>query len=166
MEYANRITDLETAFNLLHLLEHLNGTVIASIDRQVTLECINPAIFRMLICHHRARGGNYRLHVHTYGIWMARNLPMASIRFLIPSRISTTNQRSVADDTFVHARALLGMVNPGSTNLIWEMAATAGLYSRKLDIMTSPESEWTTAQEHTLMNEMVEVGLFAAGEMD
>lgn len=163
MEYRNRIADVESAFNLLHLLQHLNGTAFEYISRH-TLERINPIVFPTLIRHNRAKGSAYMLHVRRYGLWMPFDEKPAATRLLIPH---TANRRSEVDGAaFLYARVLVGgFVEPSTTNLIWEKATTAGLYCQKVDIFTEVESRWTTAQEHSLMNEMVEVCLFAIDDM-
>jgi hypothetical protein len=166
MEYTNRIADVETAFNLLHLLQHLNGTAIGLLFRQLSLELINPIALRTLVRHHRAKGSDYRLHVCVYGCWKTYDVKSAATRFLIHRPAAGTATRRSGDEfddaAFVHVYGLLGgLVNPGTTDLIWEMATTAGLYCRRVEILTTEESEWTTANEHSLMNQMVEVGLFA-----
>lgn len=104
VEYANRIPDVEAAFNLLHLLHHLNGTAIDYLARQ-TLERINPFGFHTLIRHHRAKGRAYRLHVRRYGFWMTFDEKSVPTRLLIHS---TANRRPGVDDvTFVHAAYFL-----------------------------------------------------------
>jgi len=48
VEYINKIENVETAFNLLHLLQHLNNSAIITISRQNTIERINPVAIRAM----------------------------------------------------------------------------------------------------------------------
>jgi len=59
-------------------------------------------------------------------------------------------RRSEANDgRFVHARVLFGgYIAPSTTDLIWKMANTAGLYCQKVDIFTAEEAEWFISVSH------------------
>jgi len=59
-EFKNRLADEESAFNLLHLLHHLNGVVVSSVR---DLHRLNPAIGSELKHYHRQRLGDaFRLY--------------------------------------------------------------------------------------------------------
>ena len=62
LEFANPPADEKEAFNLLHLLHHLNG---AAFDSIYTLPRLSSAIVRALcrLDHQERMGGAYRLYV-------------------------------------------------------------------------------------------------------
>jgi hypothetical protein len=124
-------------------------------------ECINPIAFSTLIRHHREKGSGYWLYARRYGLWMFYEEKPVPIRVLIPKG-NFALATAIDDATFVRAHRLLGFMEPSTTDydLIWELATTAGLYCRKVEIIISEESEWTTADEHSLMSDMVEVSRF------
>lgn len=59
LNLQNQLANEEAAFTLLHLLSHLNG---ASFKQTQGLANLNPSILQALTDHHRAMGGDYRLH--------------------------------------------------------------------------------------------------------
>jgi hypothetical protein len=127
-EHTNLLADEWEALDLLHLLEHLNGSALRSI---ADLPRLNPSILSALT--QEREGGAYRLHVEEYMVESGHH-PLLT-HYLLPAAKG-------GGGGFVRARGLAvgsadggGDVHPEDLPAMWALATgRGGAYCRVLEL--------------------------------
>jgi hypothetical protein len=145
----NRLADEEAAFNLLHLLHHLNGAASDSIPvHLVPISRLNPAIIR----HYQSHGGDYRLHFRGLDARDSFTGLYNGLQPLLPTGARRCNGGSSSGDTrFIRiGRLRFHSQRPEDMPRVKEIITNLGVYCRKMELSVS---EYTNQQ----FNELLEV---------
>lgn len=146
---TNRLPDEKAAFNLLHLLHHLNGAASDSFD---ALSRLNPTIVRALIQHHRALSSAYRLYFERYDAKDDFNDLHRVLRPLLPTDSDARPGCNVDAERFIHLGELrFHSLQPDGMLRLKEILTTAGAYCRKMRLYM-----YRYTNQH--FNEVLEVG--------
>lgn len=138
MRCQNQLADASAAFEILHLLHHLDGGAFTCFsDLDDPIYNLNPAIIRTLTQHHQQTLGRpYQLHAGKLRVHRAENTNNA-LNFLLPT---TSNRRRdaknvVGEAGFIRTSIVSERVSSGERMAqLMELATKLGSRCQKLRV--------------------------------